>query len=294
MLSSSGFSPDFNGDGFDDLAIGIPYEDVGSVTNAGAVAVLYGTGTGLSSANDQFWTQNSSGVADFAETEDYFGAALAAGDFNRDGWDDLAIGAPREDVGTIADAGVVHVLFGSARRLTAKGDQFWTQDDTGLAEAMEDGDAFGDALTAGDFDNDGFVDLAIGIIDEDVGSVLRAGGVNVLYGSAAGLTDVGAQFWSQDSSGVEGAAEEADGFGRGLAAGDFNNDGRDDVAIGVPHEDIGELQLAGCVNVLYGLNGDGLNAANDQLWSQDSAGIEGAAESIDVFGAALSSSGHYT
>ena len=37
-----------------------------------------------------------------------------------------------------------------------------------------------------DFDNDGFVDLAVGAVFEDVGSVGGAGAVNVLYGSAGG------------------------------------------------------------------------------------------------------------
>jgi hypothetical protein len=43
-------SGDFNGDGFADLAVGAPYEDVGTVADAGAVNVLYGSAAGLSSA----------------------------------------------------------------------------------------------------------------------------------------------------------------------------------------------------------------------------------------------------
>src|SRR6187200_3127448 len=48
-----------------------------------------------------------------------------------------------------------------------------------------------------DFDGDGFADLAVGVPSEDVGMSENAGGVNVLYGSGAGLSGVGAQFWSQ-------------------------------------------------------------------------------------------------
>ena len=52
---------DFNGDGIADLAIGVPNEDVGTIADAGAVNVLYGTATGVSSASNQIWTQNTLG-----------------------------------------------------------------------------------------------------------------------------------------------------------------------------------------------------------------------------------------
>src|SRR4051794_17493200 len=68
-----------------------------------------------------------------------------------------------------------------------------------------------------------------------------------------------------------------------LAVGDFNGDGRDDLAIGVPGEDVGSVDDAGAVNVIYGLDAAGLNAAGDQIWDQDTAGIEGAAEAWDHF-----------
>ena len=49
----------------------------------------------------------------------------------------------------------------------------------------------------------------------------------------AQLTSAGNQFWSQDSESIAGGAEDADLFGDALAAGDFNNDGFEDLAIGV-------------------------------------------------------------
>ena len=66
---------DFNGDGFPDLAIGVPNEDGGAVSNAGAVNVLYGSAGGLqaTSPDDQFWNQDSPGVRDVAEANDQFG-----------------------------------------------------------------------------------------------------------------------------------------------------------------------------------------------------------------------------
>src|SRR6266508_552874 len=103
-----------------------------------------------------------------------------------------------------------------------------------------------------DFDNDGFVDLAVGTPSEDVGTIVDAGAVTVLYGSAAGLTGAGSQQFTQDTPGIVGAAETDDGFGEALAAGDFNNNGVDDLAVGAPSEDVGAAVNGGSVNVLYG------------------------------------------
>src|SRR6266508_4823175 len=69
---------DFNHDGADDLAVGVPFENVGSIVAAGAVNVLYGSPTGLTTTGSQFFTQ----VAGAIETDDEFGFELAAGDFN--------------------------------------------------------------------------------------------------------------------------------------------------------------------------------------------------------------------
>ncbi|MBD2683273.1 MULTISPECIES: FG-GAP repeat protein [Nostoc] len=70
--------------------------------------------------------------------------------------------------------------------------------------------------------------------------------------SNTGLTSAGNQLWHQDSPGIEGVANASDGFGSSLKAGDFNNDGFADLAIGVPGEDVGLISNAGTVNILYG------------------------------------------
>ncbi|HEX3035837.1 MAG TPA: FG-GAP repeat protein [Thermodesulfobacteriota bacterium] len=67
---------DFNGDGYDDLAIGVDGENLGSISNAGGVNVIYGSANRLTSTGNQFWSQNSSGILDDAENEDRFGESL--------------------------------------------------------------------------------------------------------------------------------------------------------------------------------------------------------------------------
>ena len=279
---------DFNNDGFIDLAIGVPGEDLGTIADAGAVNVLYGSANGLSASGGQFFSQNTPGVFGGAETEDGFGSALGVGDFDNDGFADLAIGVPSEGLGTAAQAGAVNVLYGSAARLTATGNQQFFQGNSGVGGIAEPGDGFGFVLTGGDFNNDSFADLAIGVPFEDVGTVVDAGGINVLYGSAANLTTTGNQQWLQGSGGVIGVAEESDFFGSALAAGDFNNNGAVDLAISAPFEDVGSVLDAGAINVLYG-SAARLTATGNQQFFQGSGGVIGVAEDGDTFGFALAS-----
>src|SRR5688572_2286826 len=83
---------DFNGDGFCDLAIGVPNEGVGSIQGAGAVNVLYGSAGGLSGTGSQFLHQNFLNIEEDAEQGDQFGFSVATGDFDGDGFGDLAVG----------------------------------------------------------------------------------------------------------------------------------------------------------------------------------------------------------
>jgi hypothetical protein len=277
---------DFDGDGFDDLAVGVPFENVDRHPLAGAVNVLYGSGAGLSSAGNQFWSQNSAGVPDAAEEDDSFGTSLAAGDFDDDGFDDLAVGAPFESFGGKSDAGAVHVLYGSGGGLSKAGTQRFTQDSPGIADPAETFDLFGTALAAGDFDGDGFTDLAVGVNAETVGSADAAGAVNVIYGSSSGLASTGNQFWTQSGTGVA-ASEADDRFGATLAAGDFDGDQVDDLAIGAGLEDLAGGADAGGVVVLYGVLNSGLSGTGAQFWSQDSPGIMDVSQADDLFGSSL-------
>jgi FG-GAP repeat protein len=281
---------DFDDDGFEDLAVGVPNEDVGDKDGIGAVSIIRGSASGLTASGDQFWTQDSPGIIDTAETRDGFGRALAAGDFDDDGFSDLAIGAPGETIGNTDESaqGAANVLYGSSSGLTATFDEFWHQDVSGIESGAETGDQFGEELAAGDFDDDGHSDLAVGLPDEDVNGKVDMGAVNVIYGVSTGLSAAGDQFWTMDSSGIQGTAGANDLFGTGLGTGDFNGDGRMDLAIGAFFHDVGTAQDAGSVNVLYGSSSTGLTSSNNQLWTQDSSGVEESAESTDLFGWALS------
>ena len=269
-----GLQADFNNDGAADLAIGVPFEWVGAVQDAGAVHVLYGSAGGLQGPGSQFFTQDSPGIPGTVDLQDNFGFGLAAGDFDQDGFADLAIGVPGEDIGTIGSAGAVIALYGSAAGLTSSGAQLLTQ----AGGATELNDAFGGALAAGDFDDDGFADLAASVSGEDVGSVLDAGAVSVLPGSPGGLSTVGGRLFTQ----VGGAVETEDFFGNTLATGDFDQDGFVDLVAGARFEDVGTAESAGAVSVLYG-SSTGLTRSGGRLFTQ----VGGAAELQDFFGSAL-------
>jgi hypothetical protein len=281
--SSISASPrDFDGDGYADLVIGVPYENVSSTTDAGSVSVVYGTSTGLSGIGDEYWVQDYLDGSD-SETYEYFGRALAIGDFDGDGYFDLAVGVSYEDVGSVNQAGAVNIIYGSASGgLTTSGNQYWNQDEESMAGAAEEDDHFGWALAAGDFDGDGYDDLAIGIPDEDIGAVVDAGGVQVMYGSAGGLTAIGNKIWNQ-----EGAAETGDQYGQAVTAGDFDNDGYDDLAVGVPSEDLGSVANAGAVEIYFGSASGLITRVSNDFWHQDRSGVADTADEHDRFGSSL-------
>jgi len=277
-------SADFNGDGFDDLAIGAPGDSPKGVTAAGGVNVLYGGLGGLSASGDDYWRQGIEGLRNSGQVGDGFGYVVAAGDFDADGFADLAIGVPRKDVGGKVDAGAVAILYGSVDGLTAAGNQLLTAARGSIPGDAERGDAFGSALAVGDFDRDGSQDLAIGVPGKDIGDRPDAGQVIVLHGSSSGLTGAGARAWSQAGKAVRGRPGPNDAFGASLAAGNFDSDAADDLAVGVPGKTRGGEARAGMVNVLYG-SGQGLTGDKGVRWDQTVLADD--PETGDSFGFAL-------
>ncbi len=275
----------FNGDQFFDLAIGVRAEDVVvngvEVGNAGAVNVIYGSANwlqALTPIQSQFWNQASTGVADTPEASDLFGSALAAGNFNGDNFDDLAIGVPTENDRDIVDAGGVNVILGSANGISPTviaggggGNLFLTQDsDPGgsfgddVVDQSEPGDRFGSALAAGSFDSDGFDDLAIGAPREDLRDFINepgctflnnddAGAVTVQYGSALSFLFPRSQFLFQ--GGDTAVAQPRfqypiNFFGSSLTAWNFGHGPNTDLAVGVPGD---SLDNFGASPLVFGL-----------------------------------------
>lgn len=286
---------DFNGDGYQDLAVGVPGETLTDAAE-GAVHVIYGGQDGLNGdtpVDDQVWTQNRLRNGEISERSDRFGHSLAWGDFDGDGYHDLAIGVPYEDLyddtslPVVPDAGMVQVIYGSPAGLTSIGTMVFYQSYDAMRDLSEADDRFGWALAARNFGGGPETDLAVGIPGENLG-VADAGAVSVIYGSPTGLTTTGNQFWWQDSPDISGVAEAGDQFGYSLAAANFGNGSLADLAIGVPYEDLDPVtqQDAGTVNVIYG-SSTGLTATGNRLWHQDSPDIGGVAEAGDHFGYSL-------
>jgi hypothetical protein len=294
-VSNPARAADITGDGVSDLIIGVPHEAAADGTvNAGAVATLRGAkGVGLTGA-DQLIFQGD--AQEISELGDAFGSVLAVGDFNDDGIYDAAVGVPNEGWSSLTNAGVVQVIYGKTNvGLDVSEVDFVTQDDfTSIGSPAESNDAFGSYLASGDFDGDGYDDLAISVPNEDLTistvEIESAGIVHVIYGSWEGLNfDFTQSFYQDFLTGGE-VAEAYDYFGRALTAGDFNNDGNDDLVIGVQGEDLSAPYLvtnAGAAHIVYG-HANGLGAGGSELIHQDFEGTgDEKPELQDSFGAIL-------
>ncbi|MCA9492475.1 MAG: FG-GAP repeat protein, partial [Myxococcales bacterium] len=281
---------DFDGDGYADLVVGVPSEDVGSVKDAGSVQVLHGSSNGLQALNDLDFNRNSSGVLAAAGDSDRFGEALGVGDFDGDTYDDLAIGVPRDDVSGVLEAGSVHLLYGGPGSLSANGDAVFDGGDFGFGMGLVANDRLGSAVAVGDFDDDGFDDLVVGAPRQDLPPFLGdAGAFHVLRGSPQGLgTPSFDERWDRAMFGMPGdGAAPGDQFGTVFAVGDFDGDGVDDLAAGTPLDDVNGRSDAGSVSVLFGRRGAGLDLTNAEWWNQDTTGVASIAETGDRFGSAL-------
>jgi hypothetical protein len=224
---------DVNGDGFDDVIIGAPFED--------EEYAYYGSANGLNAGSVPDWTAVNG-------ADSVFGYSVSiAGDVNGDGYDDVIVGAPGYDTNDV-DTGEARVYIGSANGLSA--DPIWiAYGDRRLAE-------FGWSVsTAGDVNGDGYDDVIVGSpVVTFSGEQLAYG----FYGSPEGPS-------ANPNWVVTHVGDAGDTFGRSVAkAGDVNGDGFDDVIIG----DAGFQFQLGVAYVYYG-SAAGLSANPDWIGSGD-------------------------
>jgi hypothetical protein len=279
---------DFNDDGYDDVAVSHADHVPGT-----AVSIISGGPSGLTTSSPV----ETLSPGHFSMPAGFFGWALVAGDFNCDGVDDLAIGAPFTDQAfpDVHRAGAVVVVNGGGANL-ADAPFIRVDKDLLLPGHAKSDDLIGMSLAAGNFDGDregeqACVDLAIGAPNEDYwdassgGPVLgETGAVYIVRGSPTGLTDVGAQRLVQGSFGIHGSETEGNLFGENLAIGRVNEDRFDDLVVGNPFEDGGN----GAVHVLLG-SADGIASSGHGYYQQGDGEIPNGllpdtADSGDGFG----------
>lgn len=261
---------DFNGDGLDDLAIGAPYF---GTNDAGAVYVVNGRSQGYASGTVSVATASGHERLEGVNGSDHAGKALAVGDLNGDGKDDLVVGAPDSD-NPAGGAGAVYVRFGPIDGVTSLG----TGGTTLRGEAT--GDTLGSSVAVGDFDGDGFADLvAVGggttylFFGKSAGWVSASVSTadDALAGASGKVTSIG----DVNGDGYEDLAlgssssvrvwyggldfalsEQADLVLTGVSVvgrvGDVDDDGRDDLVCADPTYDTGSLNNAGVVYLLHG------------------------------------------
>ncbi|MER6912793.1 FG-GAP-like repeat-containing protein [Streptomyces sp. NPDC000594] len=180
---------DLDRDGYDDLVVGRSIDgNEGDHTiptaKGGMVSWIPGSARGPEKSRTRSLNQDSAGVPGTAEDGDFFGRGVSVGDTNGDGYPDISVGVPGEDLGTLKDAGATVVLRGTRTGPTGTGAKVFTQDTQGVPGAAERADHFGSATSLADTDGDGRAELLAAAVDENAGN----GSVWVLPDSAAGPT----------------------------------------------------------------------------------------------------------
>jgi hypothetical protein len=220
-------SGDVNGDHLSDVI-------VSSTHYVKKVWVIYGSSS--PHAVDMASFQSADGFtisANGASSGARFGAALASGDVDGDGFDDVLIGAPGWNLGGAAtlDTGALFIVRGAtttsdiASVLTTGGPRIFRY----RGDQRKDG--AGSSLATGDWNGDGRADVVIGAYpssnnDDVSGSAYLVAGTAALKDLNLGVLADG---WQRiDGDGVAAYA------GRAAATGDFSGDGVDDVSIGAP------------------------------------------------------------
>lgn len=187
---------DFDGDGYGDVAVGGADESAG----AGGHVTVYKGDASVSLSNPVTITQNSPSVPGTSATGDRFGYAVSAGDVNKDGKYDLAVGVPYRSISSQAHAGTAIVLYGSASGLTGTGSQGISQNTSGVPGAAEKNDEFGWTVSMLNVNSDGWADLIVGAPLENG----TDGAVSLLKGTATGVTGSGSVTVGSGTLGISG------------------------------------------------------------------------------------------
>ena len=181
----------FGRNGAQDLAIGIPGYKVNGLAGAGAVGILYSSGSAGLSVNDYtFLVEGAAGLPGAPGANDNFGDSLAAGNLGKSSQADLAIGTPFKTVtvagAALGSAGQVHVVYGSETGLTTAGSQLFTQASAGIPGDVTAAGGFGKTLIIAPFAGGQIEQLAVASRDTVDGQV-HAGAVTILPGGTAGI-----------------------------------------------------------------------------------------------------------
>ena len=277
-VSSAG---DVNGDGIGDLIIGAPDNN--------RAYILYGrSGIGANTI-DLAALDNSNGVILSGVTDDFAGATVRnIGDFNGDGFDDVAIASPTARVEVVLDAsgtvgsarneGRVYVVFGGPS-LSPNIDLSALNGNDGFVFQGNGpgGNLIGSSVDgAGDFNNDGLADLIVGARGTDPNGLTGAGQAYIIYGQQSITSVVTPNDLNSTNglvvngiSGGEGLNPVGDNTGAAVSGiGDVNRDGVDDVMILAPNGDANGQTDIGRSFIVYGRTGNSggvieLNALGD-------------------------------
>ncbi|MEE9417742.1 MAG: hypothetical protein V3V01_20865, partial [Acidimicrobiales bacterium] len=284
---------DYDGDGVADLAASAPGQDFfpdagGEVSNVGSVHIGYGHSRLAQSGvfdRTQMIAQgfNTKGRP---RANNFFGESLVSANFAGDIATDLVVGAPREDVKGVRDAGTVTVIKGKIGR-GLRGGQILSKKAKKIPGNPQVDGRFGATLFLTSLLGDSTDDLLIGAPREDVGGKVDAGAVYVIPGKANGKLQVKRTVrLHQDSPGIADKAEAGDLFGASLSIADWNGDGFFDLIAGVPFEDVRKGRDAGAIHVIQG-NAKGLSR-RDSLQHQSRRSIGGRAKTGELFATSIS------
>ena len=276
--------PDINGDGFDDVLVGAQGHDVGEVNNVGRAYLIFGGAAvapgGLLDLQEFAEAPVGRGftLTGTGETTNLGEALSGLGDFNADGFNDIAIAeGGNRDFGEFS--GVVFIVFGSPD--VGESGEIDPRDlyepsavGTAVIGEADPPSLLGTVLGgAGDFNGDGYPDLPIFQLDTDVdGQPFPGGAARIVFGGP-GFGEAGPLFVSMldGSNGftVFSSEERGDcGIGQD-SAGDVNADGVDDLVIGCPEARPDDIPAAGTAYVVFGRNtvsdvdGDGIVDTSD-------------------------------